>query len=377
MMTDTLDWAQALIERRSVTPEDAGCQAMIGEGLAAHGFEAINLDRGQVRNTLYTRGSGSPHLLFLGHTDVVPSGPEALWQSPPFTPELRDGILYGRGAADMKGAVAAMVTALSAHADRRPQPTGRLSLLLTSDEEGAARDGIRAVAPQLTERGLVPDYCLVGEPSSRHRLGDTVRIGRRGSIHATLRFPGRQGHTAYANPADNPVHRALPALAALTAARFDDGSADFPPTLLHISNMEAGTGANNVTPGELAVRLNLRNNPVSDADGLRARIEALLHKHGAGEFKLEWSVHGEPFHTAGGALIAAVDHCVAHACGEPPAHDTGGGTSDGRFLAPLGAQVVELGLLNASIHAIDEHTPAADLETLQAIYLALCGKLLG
>ena len=376
-MTATLDWARALIQCRSITPEDAGCQAMIGQALAAHGFEIIRLDRGAVRNTLYTRGAGAPHLLFLGHTDVVPPGPEAAWQSPPFKPELREGILYGRGAADMKGAVAAMVTALSAHADSHAEPRGRLSLLLTSDEEGEARAGIRAVAPQLAERGLVPDYCLVGEPSSRQCLGDTVRVGRRGSIHATLRFRGRQGHTAYADPADNPAHRSLPALAALTAARFDDGSEDFPPTLLHISNIEAGTGANNVTPGELRVRLNIRNNPQSRAADLRERVEALLREHDAGDFELEWSVHGEPFHTAGGALIAAVDACVNRACGQPPVHDTAGGTSDGRFMAPLGCQVVELGLLNASIHAIDEHTPAADLELLQGVYRALCQRLLG
>ncbi len=379
-MPDTLNYTRQLIDRQSITPADAGCQPLIAQWLADSGFAAHDYSSNEVVNTLYTHTgsdeSPQPHLLLLGHTDVVPPGPDEQWHSKPFVAEERDGVLYGRGAADMKGAVAAMVTAMQAFVAHYPEHAGRLSLLLTSDEEGPAKDGVRVVVPALQRKQLLPDYCLVGEPSSLHRLGDNIRIGRRGSIHARLRFIGVQGHTAYADPADNPAHRAMAALHAITAHRFADGDEHFPATVLNISNIQAGTGANNVTPATLDVRFNIRNNPNSPAAQIRVLIEDLLQQHDCGDYELDWDVSGEPFVTAGGALPDAVDAALETVLGSRPVHDTGGGTSDGRFFAAAGSQVVELGVVNASIHRINEHVRSADLDVLHTLYYDIIRRLL-
>jgi len=379
-MSRTQDYTRQLIARQSVTPDDAGCQALIADWLAESGFATHDFSSKEVVNSLYTHvgndGKLRPHLLMLGHTDVVPPGPRAQWDSDPFAADERGGMLYGRGAADMKGAVAAMVTAMQAFVAHYPDHGGRLSLLLTSDEEGPAQDGVRVVVPALQGDDLLPDYCLVGEPSSLQTLGDNIRIGRRGSIHASLRFTGVQGHTAYADPADNPAHRAMAALQAITAHRFADGDEHFPATMLHVSNIQAGTGANNVTPASLEVRFNIRNNPASPAAQIRALIESMLQQHDCGNHVLDWELSGEPFVTASGALVQAVDAAVDSVLRKKPVHDTGGGTSDGRFFAAAGCQVVELGVVNASIHRINEHVRSADLDVLHTLYYDIIRRLL-
>ncbi|MCC5864752.1 MAG: succinyl-diaminopimelate desuccinylase [Wenzhouxiangella sp.] len=373
-----IELTEALIARASVTPDDAGCQALIGKRLQAAGMQVEQLDRASVTNLFARHGSGSPHLMLLGHTDVVPSGPAGDWSSPPFVPAQRDGFLYGRGAADMKSSVAAFVIALEQFLGDCPDHPGMISLLLTSDEEGPAQHGVRAVVPVLAERGLLPDACLVGEPSSLERLGDNLRIGRRGSIQARLRVFGRQGHTAYADPADNPVHRAGPLLAELGRLAFDDGDEHFPPTRLQISNIRAGTGADNVTPGELEILFNLRNNPNSPAEQLHDHVRTLIEQHQPGAWKLDWRVSGEPFGPATGALPAVVANVCRQLLGLRPRMDTGGGTSDGRFLGPLGIPVVELGPVNRTIHQVDECIALDDLIRLPDLYRAIIeGMLLG
>lgn len=375
--SDVLALAKALIGRPSVTPDDGGCMDLIEPRLRAAGMAVESLDCGEVRNLLAVHGAGAPHLMLLGHTDVVPPGPLQDWTSPPFEPAVRDGMLFGRGAADMKGSVAALVVAAERFLAERPDHPGTLSLLLTSDEEGPAEHGVRAVVPVLKKRGLLPDACLVGEPSSHARLGDVMRIGRRGSIQARLTIRGVQGHTAYADPADNPVHRAGPLLAELGQLSYDDGDDDFPPTKLQISNLKAGTGAENVTPGLLEIRFNIRNNPHSPADLLKDRLEAIIAAHDPGPWRLEWRVSGEPFGPARGALPAAVVAACREVLGFTPKADTGGGTSDGRFLGPAGVSVVELGPVNRSIHQVDEHVSLADLERLPDLYQATLKRLLG
>ncbi|MBN8947695.1 succinyl-diaminopimelate desuccinylase [Rhodanobacter sp. UC4450_H17] len=376
-MSDVLELARDLIRRRSVTPEDAGCLPLIGERLERVGFRVEHLRYGEVDNLWVTHGAAGPTLVFLGHTDVVPSGPEAAWQSPPFEPTIRDGRLYGRGAADMKGSVAAMVVALeqfvAAHAEHR----GRVGLLLTSDEEGPTNlDGVRRVVEHFRERGERIDWCVVGEPSSKERLGDLIRVGRRGSLSGTLQVRGVQGHVAYPEKALNPIHAFAPALAELAAERWDEGNADFPPTSFQVSNLNAGTGANNVIPGELVALINFRYCTASRADDLRARTEAILHRHGL-DFALDWNLSGEPFLTPpGGVLRETVVAVCRELCGIDPEQSTGGGTSDGRFIAPMGAEVVELGPVNATIHKVDECVDVAELEKLPAVYRALCERLL-
>lgn len=360
--------ARELISRVSVTPEDAGCQALIAERLEAAGMTVESIDVEDVSNLFARHGSGSPHLMLVGHTDVVPPGPESDWTSPPFEPEIRDGVLYGRGAADMKSSVAAFVLALETFLAMQPDHFGTISLLLTSDEEGPARHGVRAVVPHLRSRGLMPDACLVGEPSSRDRLGDVIRIGRRGSIQGRLIIRGIQGHTAYADPRDNPAHRAGPLLAELGRLDFDDGDAFFPPTRLQISNLRAGTGADNVTPGELEIWFNLRNNPNTRSEVLEARIRRLIEDTDPGEWELAWRVSGEPFGPATGALPGVVEVACRELLGTEPKPDTGGGTSDGRFFGPLGIPVVELGPVNATIHQVDESIALDELALLPGLY---------
>jgi succinyl-diaminopimelate desuccinylase len=376
-MSDVLELARDLIRRRSVTPEDAGCLPLIGERLERVGFRVEHLRYGEVDNLWVTHGAAGPTLAFLGHTDVVPSGPEAAWQSPPFEPTIRDGRLYGRGAADMKGSVAAMVVALEQFVAAHPEHRGRLGLLLTSDEEGPTNlDGVRRVVEHFRGRGERIDWCVVGEPSSKETLGDLIRVGRRGSLSGTLVVRGVQGHVAYPEKALNPIHAFAPALAELAAERWDEGNADFPPTSFQVSNLNAGTGANNVIPGELVALINFRYCTASRADDLRARTEAILHRHGL-DFALDWNLSGEPFLTPpGGVLRETVVAVCRELCGIDPEQSTGGGTSDGRFIAPMGAEVVELGPVNATIHKVDECVDVAELEKLPAVYRALCERLL-
>ena len=376
--SDVLELAIDLIRLRSVTPEDAGCLTLIGERLAQAGFRVEHLRYGEVDNLWATHGMGSPTLAFLGHTDVVPSGPEASWQSPPFEPTIRDDRLYGRGAADMKGSVAAMVVALEQFVTAHPQHRGRVGLLLTSDEEGPTNlDGVRKVVEHFRTIGERIDWCVVGEPSSKEKLGDLIRVGRRGSLSGTLSVRGVQGHVAYPEKALNPIHAFAPALVELAAERWDEGNSDFPPTSFQISNLNAGTGANNVIPGELIALINFRYCTASRAEDLRARTEAILHRHGL-DFVLDWNLSGEPFLTPpGGVLRETVVAVCRDLCGLDPEQSTGGGTSDGRFIAPMGAEVVELGPINATIHKVDECVALADLEKLPALYQTICERLLG
>ncbi|MFC0679028.1 succinyl-diaminopimelate desuccinylase [Lysobacter korlensis] len=374
-MSEVLDLTRALIEQRSVTPDDAGCQALIRTRLERAGFECEQLPFGEVDNLWAVHGSDGPTLVLLGHTDVVPPGPREAWASDPFVPEIRDGVLYGRGAADMKGSVAAFVVALERFVAAHPEHRGRVALLLTSDEEGDAIDGVRKVAEVFRARGERLDWCITGEPSSTAELGDLLRVGRRGTLSATLTVRGIQGHVAYPDKARNPIHQALPALAELAARRWDEGYESFPPTSLQISNVHAGTGANNVIPGELQVLFNLRFNPNWQAAQLEAECETVLRRHGL-EYAVHWHRGGEPFYTPEGPLRAAARDVLARFAGRPPEESTGGGTSDARFIAPLGAQCVEIGPVNASIHKVDEHVSVADLEALPDVYLAMMERLL-
>lgn len=376
-MSDVFDLTCQLIRRRSVTPDDAGCLPSIAERLQRVGFRIEHLRYGDVDNLWAVHGQGGPLLMFLGHTDVVPSGPEENWRTPPFEPTVRDGYLYGRGAADMKGAVAAMTVALEAFVTEHPDHAGRVGLLLTSDEEGVALHGVREVAEHFRRTGETIDWCVVGEPSAKERLGDLIRVGRRGSLSGTLTVHGVQGHVAYPEKALNPIHAAAPALAQLAAQTWDNGNADFPPTSFQVSNIQAGTGANNVIPGTLTALFNFRFSTASHADDLRQRVEAILDAHGL-DWRIDWHLSGEPFLTpAGGKVREAVIAVCRDLCGIEPEQSTGGGTSDGRFIAPLGAEVVELGPVNATIHKIDECVALADLERLPALYQAICARLLG
>ncbi len=372
----TLALAQALIGRRSVTPEDAGCQALLAERLRALGFVSHDLSSGDVTNHLFVRGDQGPLLLFLGHTDVVPAEPESVWSSPPFEPAVREGKLYGRGAADMKGSVAAFTTACErvyGALDQVPEAI-RIGILLTSDEEGPAQHGIRAAAAHLKAIVGDIDWCLVGEPSSERQLGDTLRIGRRGSLSGVLRVPGRQGHVAYPQLADNPVHKLAPLLSELVSMIWDEGTADFPPTGLQVSAIETDTQAVNVIPGMAIARFNLRYSPALSAEAIVQRIEALTARH-APDATIEWNHSANPFTSPAGALRQAVSDSIVEATGITPLANTAGGTSDGRFIAPLGAEVVEFGPINATIHQIDEYVEVAALSQLSTIYEAIIRRL--
>ncbi len=374
-MSSVLDLTCELIRRASVTPDDAGCQALIAGRLENAGFTIEHLRFGEVDNLWATHGSGAPVFVFLGHTDVVPSGPAQAWSSPPFEPSVRDGFLYGRGAADMKSGVAAMVVALETFVREQADHRGTVALLLTSDEEGAAVDGVRRVAERFRERGQRIDACVVGEPSSKERLGDLIRIGRRGSLTGRLLVRGVQGHVAYPDKADNPIHRLAPALAELAATRWDEGNDAFPPTSFQVSNLNAGTGADNVIPGELRAVFNFRFGTASTAQGLRERVEAILRRHGV-DFVIDWWLSGEPFLTQDGPLRRATLAAVREHCGIEPEQSTGGGTSDGRFIAPLGAEVVELGVCNATIHKVNECVETSSLTTLCETFLEIVRRFL-
>ena len=370
----TLDFAMELLRRCSVTPEDAGCQQLVAERLAGLGCTVRSLPFGEVANLWLTHGSGAPLLTMLGHTDVVPPGPVEDWDGDPFEPRLRDGLLYGRGAADMKGSVAAMVTALERFLRARPGHRGTAALLLTSDEEGRAVNGTRRVAQWLRERGQIPHYCLVGEPSSRERLGDTVRNGRRGSLSARLSIAGTLGHVAYPERAANPIHAALPALAELCARRWGGDDADFPPASFQLTRVQAGTGADNVIPSRFEASLNFRYPPAVSRQELQEEVARTLASCGL-RCELDWHCSGEPFLTRGGKLLEAVrDALREHGVECETATD--GGTSDGRFIAPLGAEVIELGPTNRTIHQANEHVRADDLALLSSIYEDVLKRLL-
>lgn len=378
-MSDVFDLTCDLVARRSITTEDAGCQALVAARLERAGFRCEHLRFGQTDNLWATHvgtgGEGGPVLMLLGHTDVVPTGPVDRWASDPFEPTVRDGHLYGRGTADMKASVAAFVVALERFVAAHPDHAGTVGLLLTSDEEGDAIDGVPKVANVFRERGQRIDWCITGEPSSKTALGDLLRVGRRGTLSATLTVKGIQGHVAYPEKARNPIHQAMPALAQLAAWRWDEGFENFPPTSLQISNIHAGTGANNVIPGELQVLFNLRYNPTWTAERLEAQCDAILRGHGL-EYQIRWHRGGEPFYTPEGPLRAAAREVLTAFAGAPPEENTAGGTSDARFIAPLGAQCVEIGPVNASIHKVDEHVSVADLERLPDLYFAIIQRML-
>lgn len=374
-MSATLELAQQLIRRPSVTPADEGCQALMAERLAAAGFAIETLQYDDVSNLWATFGSEGPLFVFAGHTDVVPTGPLDKWQYPPFDATVAEGFLHGRGAADMKGSLAAMVTAVEAFlAGSRPR--GRIGFLITSDEEGVAINGTRRVMEELGERGVHIDYCVVGEPSSTAQLGDTVKIGRRGSLGARLTVRGIQGHVAYPHLASNPIHKALPLLDALASTTWDDGNASFPATSFQISNIRAGTGASNVIPELLEVDFNLRFSTELTADDIKQRVTRLLEEAGL-DYRIDWNLSGEPFLTDSGRLIEAVAESIAEHTGLETERSTAGGTSDGRFIAPTGTEVVELGPLNATIHQIDEKITVAELNALTEVYRLILEKLLG
>jgi len=374
-MSQALELAENLIARRSVTPADEGCQQLIAQRLKAVGFSLEPLRFGNVENLWARRGAAAPLFCFAGHTDVVPTGPLEEWRSDPFVPTQRDGLLYGRGAADMKTGLAAMVTATEEFVRSHPRHRGSIAFLITSDEEGPSVDGTKRVAEALAGRGERIDWCLVGEPSSEATIGDTIKVGRRGSLSGRLTVHGVQGHVAYPQLAENPVHTLAPALAELTRHAWDQGTEHFQPTTFQVSNLNAGTGAPNVIPGELKARFNLRYSPVQTLEKLKSTVEEILRKHGV-RYTIEWYVSGEPFYTPPGQLSDAVGEAVAQVTGARPRLSTGGGTSDGRFIAPLGAQVVELGVVNASIHKVNECVRVADLEALERMYLNVLRKLL-
>lgn len=374
-MSATLELAKALIAKTSVTPEDGGCQELIGARLQKAGFNIERLNAGGVQNLWARRGNDAPLFVFAGHTDVVPAGAASAWTFPPFEPVERDGFLHGRGAADMKGGLAAMIVAVEAFLAAHASFKGSIAFLITSDEEGPAEHGTRHVMGELATRGVRIDHCVVGEPSSRERTGDVIRVGRRGSLNGTLTVRGVQGHVAYPELAVNPIHRCLAALDELAQRRWDDGFETFPPTSFQISNIHGGTGAENVIPGELVARFNFRYCPAHTVEQLQAKVEAILDGH-ALDWRIDWRESGKPFYTAPGALTRAVDAAVRDITGRIPEHSTGGGTSDGRFIAPSGAEVVELGVCNATIHQIDERVAIDDLETLTRIYRRLLENLL-
>ena len=371
----TLALAEQLIARRSLTPDDDGCTALIAARLHAIGFDCEYLNRAGVTNLWARRGSRAPLLCFAGHTDVVPSGPGAAWQSDPFVPTRRDGWLYGRGAADMKGSLAAFVTACEAFVAAHPQHSGSIALLLTSDEEGDATDGTVAVTAALAARGETIDYCIVGEPTAVNTFGDTIKNGRRGSLSGKLTVKGVQGHIAYPQLAKNPIHLAAPAIAELAATHWDHGNAHFPPTTWQVSNIHGGTGASNVIPGQLELLFNFRFATSSTPASLQAKVDEILQRHGLA-YDLAWTLGAKPFLTGDGALIDAARAAIADETGLATELSTSGGTSDGRFIADICPQLVEIGPVNATIHKIDECVEIAALAQLSAVYRRILERLL-
>ncbi|AEG01692.1 succinyl-diaminopimelate desuccinylase [Methylomonas methanica] len=374
-MSETLNLLKTLIQRESVTPNDAGCQDILAQRLSPLGFTDERLNFADTQNLWLRRGQNPPLFVFLGHTDVVPTGPLSAWDSPPFEPTIRDGKLYGRGAADMKGGIAAFITAVERFVSNHPQHKGSIAIMLTSDEEGIATNGVIKVVEVLEQRQEKIDWCLVGEPSSSQRTGDVIRVGRRGSLNGKLTVLGIQGHVAYPELAENPIHSFAPALKALTEEVWDNGNDFFPPTRLQVSNINSGTGAENIIPGQLEAQFNLRFCTELDEATIKTRTHAILDKFGF-KYDLQWRLSGNPFLTARGELVEATHAAIKSVCGYETLDDTGGGTSDGRFIAPTGAQVIELGPVNASIHKVNEHIDLDDLETLTRIYEQILANLL-
>lgn len=371
----TLRLTRELIARRSITPKDGGCQELLGQRLARSGFSIEPVRLGEVSNLWARRGTASPLLCFVGHTDVVPTGPLDQWHSDPFVPTERDGKLFGRGAADMKTSIAAFVVAVEDFLARHPSPGGSIALLITSDEEGPAVDGTVKVVDLLKSRGERIDYCLVGEPTCASRLGDTIKNGRRGSLAGVLRVKGVQAHIAYPHLGRNPVHQVAPALAELAATEWDKGNDSFPPTTWQISNIHAGTGADNVTPNDVEIKFNFRFGTASKADSLKQRVHAALDRHGL-DYKLDWTLSAVPYLTPRGKLVDALSASIRDVTGAAPEVSTTGGTSDGRFIASICSEVVEFGPVNATIHKLDEHIDLAAIEPLREIYLRLLARLL-
>lgn len=375
MSDTTLELAQQLIATRSITPHDGGCLDLIGERLSAAGFTLERMDAGGVANLWARRGTAVPLFCFAGHTDVVPTGPLEHWHSDPFQPVIRDGLLYGRGAADMKSSLAAFVTATERFVTRSPQHAGSIAFLLTSDEEGDAVDGSVRVVNTLKARGERIDYCVVGEPSSVSQLGDMIKNGRRGSLSGTLTVRGIQGHIAYPHLACNPVHILAPALAELVATRWDDGNAHFQPTSWQVSNIHGGTGAGNIIPGTVEVRFNFRFSTASTPESLKTRLIGILERHGV-EHDIDWVLAGKPYLTERGLLVRAAGDAIRDVTGVHAELSTTGGTSDGRFIADICSEVVEIGPVNATIHKLNECVAVADLEPLAHIYERLLDRLL-
>lgn len=374
-MSDTLALLKDLISRESVTPEDAGCQDVLVNRLSKIGFKEERLNFADTQNIWLKRGEAKPLLTFLGHTDVVPPGPLDRWDSPPFEPTIRDGKLYGRGAADMKGGIACFITAVERFIAKHQDHQGSIAIMITSDEEGIATNGVVKVVEVLEKRNEKIDWCLVGEPSSDKKLADVIRVGRRGSLCAKLTVQGIQGHVAYPEIAENPIHTFAPALKELTEEVWDTGNEFFPPTSLQVSNINSGTGAENIIPGDLEIQFNLRFCTELDEETIKQRTTAIFDKYDF-KYDLQWRLSGNPFLTEGGALIDAAHAAIKRVTGFETLDDTGGGTSDGRFIAPTGAQVIELGPLNESIHKINENVGIEDLEILSKIYEQMLIELL-
>lgn len=374
-LTPTIELAKQLISRRSVTPEDDGCQELMIERLEAMGFHIERLQFEEVTNFWARRGTQGPLFCFAGHTDVVPTGPEANWSHPPFDPIIEDGFLCGRGAADMKGSLAAFITALERFIEHHPDHDGSIALLITSDEEGPFVNGTTRVIDHLEARNEKITWCIVGEPSSTTNVGDVIKNGRRGSISGELTIHGVQGHVAYPHLVKNPIHLAAPALHDLASEVWDEGNDFFPPTSFQISNIHAGTGATNVVPGEINVLFNLRFSTEITAEQIKERTYAILNRYGL-NFDINWTLSGHPFITDRGDLVDACIEAIQSITGLDTELSTSGGTSDGRFIAPTGAQVVELGPINATIHKVNERVKAADLDTLSSLYENILAKLL-
>ena len=374
-MSDTLELARDLISRPSVTPEDIGCQPLIAKRLGKIGFKIEHLRFGETDNLWARRGDQGPLFTFAGHTDVVPTGPEENWKHPPFQPTIDDGLLYGRGTADMKGSIACMVTACERFIEQNPNHKGSIAFLITSDEEGPAHDGTVKVIETLEARNEKIDWCLVGEPSSTDKVCDVIKNGRRGSIGCTLKVKGKQGHVAYPHLAKNPIHEFAPVLKILTETEWDQGNDFFPPTTFQVSNIHSGTGVTNVIPGECEVIFNFRFSTAITDTQIRQQVESILKEHKI-EYEINWELSGQAFLTKSGELVNATQKAIKDTCGFDSELSTAGGTSDGRFIAPTGAQVVELGPLNATIHQVNECVAVEDLDTLSDVYEKILGNLL-
>ena len=374
-MSTLLTLLQELIRRPSVTPNDAGCQAIISQHLASLGFKIEPMRFNQVDNLWARHGTQAPLVVFAGHTDVVPPGPLEAWATDPFEPTLgNDGLLYGRGAADMKSGLTCMIMAATHFLQKNPNYTGSIAFLITSDEEGVSIDGTKKVVEALVKRNETMDYCIIGEATTNHQIGDQIRVGRRGSLSGKLIIYGKQGHVAFPDLAKNPIHLIAPTLQTLTTTIWDEGNSYFPATTFQISNIHAGTGANNVIPGQLEIQFNFRFSTAVTAEELQNRVTELLKKNQL-EFNLQWDCSGQPFLTRQGKLISAVKKAIQETTGLETVLSTGGGTSDGRFIAPTGTEVIELGPCNASVHQVNEHVRIADLETLTTIYEKILDQL--